>query len=437
MNYKVPGIFTQEGYQGYVKSEIERQARDLADFYRRLNIEKSYERVADDILTMYKDEYVLHWEKFLGGIELEDFKDARGAYDRLYVLSVSGDTALQKLFEKVYEKRVLRIDGKEYNKPSENLGWTAKAFEALSALFAAIQEFVDATEPTPGKRFQTYVEKDLLKSIETAFSKAKKDMKTALNGVDSNLLTLVDAIMQQPITRTRDALRREARDEMNNLWKTDALAFFQANLDKKYPFERDKKAKDVTMADFATFFRPKTGKMAVVQDYVMALSKITIDQKPLVTLSDDFLKAAKVAESFQKYIKDEKFRVKFTLQSNTSDPSAIQVKVTDKMFDLKGEIGMRRANIEWVQGTPVYIRISFDRTSITPYEDTPGVHHWGLFRMLDSSTFVQNKPTEFTITWTDGLGKAVKLTLTTDESENPFPKTFFSAFKCPEKVAGE
>lgn len=444
MNYTVPGIFTQEGYQGYVKGEVERQSRDLATYYRRLGIDKSYERIQDDILTMYKDEYFLHWEKFLDGIQLEDFVDAQGAFDRLNVLSVSGDTALQKLFEKVYEKRVLRIDGKEYNKPSENLGWTANAFVALSGLFAAIQEFVDATAPTPTKRFQDYVDKDQLKSIETAFAKAKKDMKNALNGVDSSLSNRVERIMTQPISRTRDALRKEARDEMNRLWEGEARSFFLASLDKKYPFDRDPKAKDATMADFATFFKPKTGKLAKVQDYVLALSKVTIDTKPLVTLTDEFDKSVKLSERFQKYIKDDRFRVKFALQSLTPGANSINVKVTDKVFDLKasisGGVAMKRADIEWVQGTPVYLQIQWPGapSPTTLYQDPQGQNHWGVFRLIDSArSFVEKKLTEFELQWVDAMSKNFTMLLITDETENPYRKTFFSDFKCPEKIAGE
>ncbi|GAB2844764.1 type VI secretion system membrane subunit TssM [Pseudoduganella ginsengisoli] len=112
-SYAVPGSFTREAWEGYVKDafrEAANGAMQSADWVLKtsskddLTLEGSPEQIQKSLVELYKNDYAKEWQKFMQGVTIRDldgFQQAAAAMNRLGDPQIS---PLNKVIAAVYQQ---------------------------------------------------------------------------------------------------------------------------------------------------------------------------------------------------------------------------------------------------------------------------------------------------------------------------------------------
>ncbi len=458
---KVPGIFCQAAFTGYVKNAIANRSADLAREFERLKINKSAQQIENQIRGMYFDEHRALWDEFLGNVTVSEFGGVDEAFNALKVLATQGDTAISKLFERFYEIRVLTVDNKPIHQLSDNLKWAPEAFAAIQILRDGIQEFQDSA--AAGRRFRILLdgppgERDTkIEALSKLFTDAKKKLNSPIGGVDSQIRGKVENIFGAVLESTRTALQKEASHDINQSWEEDVLNIYKPKVESGYPFNREGKV-DITFVDFKKLFHPKTGKFTKFKEDSAALTKNVGGQK-LITPSLEFDRASKIAQEIGAVLwrGQDRVSVGFAIQITSVAVAISKVLVkflySQDEFNLaeKFEGGPKRAVVRWEEGKDAqdkswetYVKITLDvgggqivtRMPYNPANQFP----WGLFRLMDAMKIQPdaNKLKEYNLSVSlsdNDPTKVMTFRVTCEEENNPFRPEFFNRLKFPKTVA--
>ncbi|WP_233832532.1 type VI secretion system membrane subunit TssM [Paraburkholderia sp. ZP32-5] len=314
-SYAIPGTFTREAWLQYVQPAIrdaatkELQAKDWvlnASAQDDLTLDGSPEQIQKALVTMYKTEYVQHWQKFMQGIAVQDFGSFAQAVNSMNRLGDPQDSPIRKILETAYDQTsfdnpalanatlkqaqtgvVGWIRGwfsrRPITAPAANLdlggdlgtsmGPVSRAFEGLGRIVShtanssLLTGYMDSLSKVR-TRF------NLLKNQGDPGPGARQLMQQTLDGNGSELADSLKFVDEQMLTGLSDDQRKALRPllvrplieayavviqpatvEVNKVWNAQVYQPFENSLANKYPFATNAKV-EAGASEIAQVFGP-------------------------------------------------------------------------------------------------------------------------------------------------------------------------------------
>jgi type VI secretion system protein ImpL len=435
--FEFPGLYTQEGWNDFMKSAVKSKAEALSQRYKELGMDKPADKLETDLREIYVRKYREMWDKFLEGIKLVEFQNVEDAANKMTVLAAD-PSPYQELFKGVWEAQQLRLSDADVPIPQDLKPLTA-ARDALFEFQTQIAEFVATTQP--GNRVAGSMKEGKLQPFLDQFKKVNRDLtKAVLTAPAANQQRLKE-VMYQAIDNTRAALAKEAQKEANDLWNTTVTKLFKEGVEGRYPFD-ETSATGASTSALANLFNPQSGVFWNKVNDLKTLNGLNLEGKPLVAFSREFNGAVKRAESFRSAL----FRKD---GDRLNLPFKVTLKQREGVTHLKFTVGKKEFNhndrsdntgsLVWEAeaGASLQIRVGeVDRWNPKEFKD-----EWALMRLIASGNPQPSGDRTFNCTWEFKITRLGTeqtfygdVLLEAEDRVNPFQKDFFSKFSIPEKV---
>jgi type VI secretion system protein ImpL len=253
------------------------------------------------LTTLYKAEFDQQWQKFLGGMQIAESRDVKGAADALGRLSDTRHSPIRLILLRAVKETYI-------DKPSLVKSWLNKGIDKGKKLVNANSEAEDKNEDPnrPGHRFPGLAKlmassggaPSLLDGYFSALKKAKERLdasqgdsqqkslvQSTMSGsgsplaeareyVDGTLLpqleepsrSMVRPMLVGPLEKSMATALQGAARDLNSLWGSKVMPPWK-DLASKYPFSDS--TNDATFADIQRFLRPD-GPLADFMDKDLA-----------------------------------------------------------------------------------------------------------------------------------------------------------------------
>ncbi|MHC4779683.1 MAG: ImcF-related family protein, partial [Planctomycetota bacterium] len=376
-------IYTEKGWNEYVRHAIVDQCHVLANKYADLGIPKDKKRIEERIRENFLTDYLQRWTSLLETTRLQECENLRAASDLLRDLS-GPDSPFPPFIEAVRKHQVLHLSPIEVaNEPKGDLKWLPDALKVLAELQTVVDAFVDATRPS--RRVVTSLREEKLQPLVQAMRDARTNLKKVCLAADPTEGPRLEKFLGQALDRTREALAREAQTEVEQLWGSLVYDTFQAEFRGRYPFRPDGK-EEVTASAFSRLMNPKSGLLWELYGPVQALKSTIIDGQPLVVTSGDFDRAIRSGEAIREamYLPDERtFSVKFwvTLKQHAGVRD-VRFRLSDKSFALYDRPD-RRGAFTWTEEGTGKARVAI-AVGLDQWVEQEATGPWGLLRLVKS-----------------------------------------------------
>ncbi|MDR1075795.1 MAG: type VI secretion system membrane subunit TssM [Xanthomonadaceae bacterium] len=318
-NYAISGAFSRDAWEGYVRAAINEASNtqlNTADWVldtsvaTDLTIAGSPEHIAQELTTLYKNEYAREWRHFIEGVAVAEFGNFDFAVQRMNSIGDVRDSPLRALLEAVnrntiwdnpqaesevvgvarrgfiawFERVIMRrnptsiqvqIDpetgarvpappgpiGREFSgfarltlERDGNASLLDSYFEALSRIRTRLNTI--NTQGAPGPGASALMQETLSASPESELSVALKLVdEQMLDGIENSQRQLLRALLLRPLTQTYVALVRPVESEINQVWSAQVYQPFQAGIAQRYPFSPSASV-EAMQADIEQVFGP-------------------------------------------------------------------------------------------------------------------------------------------------------------------------------------
>jgi type VI secretion system protein ImpL len=298
-SYAISGTFTKQAWTEYVEDAIRRAATEelqSVDWVLKtsarddLSLEGSPDQVRKTLTELYKNEYVVEWQRFLQGVNVVDFENfddavrhmdqlgdasrspAKQVMDALYeqtswdnpsVLNEQLDRT-QKGFMQWFKQTILR---QAPSRVDVNLNLTAGKSEVpmgpIGREFAGLQRIMMTRDNSPtlmkgyleamGKlrsRFnQIKNQGDPGPAVKTlmseTFNEGNSELGAVLKYVDEQMLVgmperaraAIRPVLVRPLVQAFSVMTRPVETELNRIWLAQVQEPFVRTLGGKYPFD--------------------------------------------------------------------------------------------------------------------------------------------------------------------------------------------------------
>jgi type VI protein secretion system component VasK len=436
--YEFSSLFTQAGWNDYVKSAIRTKSEALAARYAELKIQRTAAQVEADLREKHAERFAREWDEYLKGVQVLPFQNLSDAAEKMKVLA--GDPSpFNDLFKGVWESQRLRMD--ETALPGAvDLKPVGEAKNALYEFQQTVEEFVASTQP--GTRVTGSVREGKLQPLLDAFKKAIRGLDAGVRIAPPAAQERLRGALYQLVDNTRAALAREAQDEADGLWGRTVVKAVKEGVAGHYPFE-EASEKAAPMGGIAQLFQPK-GTLFSTYENLRALNALNLEGKPLVAFSREFTSAIRRSEGLRDALFKggaEKVNVplRVTLKQRTG---VAQVRFTLGSKEFKhNDFPGGRSDFVW-QGEPgakVSIRVGEEERWYETKDYSK--HEWALLRLMadgnpqpqGDNAIVCTYPYKVTVQGVEQTLYADVVYETVDRV-HPFGKEFFAKLVVPERV---
>lgn len=292
-SHALPGIFTQQAWNEYVEQAIDQvanQPTDSKDWVLNshqsddLTFSGSPEQIRKQLLSLYQQEYVSEWKKFLNGIHYAKTDQFNQQVKQLDLLGEPQNSPIRKLLQRIavetnWDNPIVQA---ELAVPEQGfMAWfkdkvlrqsndKAAAQAALKAQGAISQEYQmfyqllrKRDDLQDQSLFDVYMNnlaqvRSKLNDLQTAgeigpsamalFKQTIHDQNSVFNTtqkyVDEKMMVglkeadqqLLQKLLMTPLTQSFASLIVPTQDEINKLWRIQAYQPFATHLGQKYPF---------------------------------------------------------------------------------------------------------------------------------------------------------------------------------------------------------
>ncbi len=469
----VPGAFTLKGWRDEVAGRIERSEEQLRNDWI---LKEAFEGQALDMrewmIDTYRKDYVSHWVRFLGAVDVAPSSGVSMAATRARDLG-GPNSPLVRLLESAATNLRFRGTGEGGEHP---LADVEDRFAALHAMFSVrgegeqtyrpMEQFLAAqgavTEALrqlqesgdPGLT-STQAAKQLLAEVtpgETAISAAirfaERHAADTISG-DVDGTNAVRLLLRRPAEAAWGAMIKEAQLYLDAAWSTDVWEPFQSALTGKYPFVPS--GPDAPFAEFSRIFAPG-GVFWTFYDQELAPfldrdGEARVIYRHGLRLGDDTKTAVAKAFAFRDalYRKDPSalgfsFRLKpMQTAKLTGDSPFVQTSIlTIGGSRFVYDMGLaREQTVDWPgDAAEGGARISVTMNGPEPNSlDFEGP--WAFFRLLDQAAVEPRSDSESVVRWTLERPGAYSIQVPYEfraaQNVNPLRPGFFD-FTCPRQI---
>jgi type VI secretion system IcmF/VasK family protein len=452
--YEFSSLFTQAGWDDFMKSAIRTKSESLSKRLSDLGIQRPADKLSRDLRERHVDRFNRHWNDFLKGVRILPFQHLADAADKMKVLA--GDPSpLTELFKGVWEAQQLRTEDTSLPVPVE-LKPVVEARNSLYEFQQTVEEFVATT--SAGTRVTGSAKEGKLQPLLEAFKKAGRGLDAAVRTAPPAAQERLKATLYQLIDNTRAALASEAQAESDAYWARTVHRVYQESIQGRFPYIDDFYAPGAAFLPVVALFRPKGGFWSTVDD-LKVLNGLNLEGKPLVAFSREYNMAVRRGEAFREALfhgGGEKVNVPFKVTLKQREGvTHVRFMLGKKEFN-HNERPDNRGDFVWEgeAGAKLSIRvggvdrwIDFDRKpkgeGTAPAAEIKLADEWALFRLIAAGNPEPRGEKavactyDFAVTVTDvGIVKTfhADLLFEMDDRISPLQKDFFLKFVVPEKV---
>jgi len=437
--FEFPGLYTQEGWNDYMKAAVKSKAEALSQRYKELGMDKPADKIEVDLRDTYVRKYREMWDEFLKGVKLVDFTSMEDAANKMKVLA--GDPSpYQELFKGVWEAQQLRLSDADVP-VAPDLKPLAAARDALFEFQTQIEEFVATTQA--GNRVAGTMKEGKLQPFLDQFKKVNRDLtKGVLMAPAANQQRLKD-VMYQSIDNTRAALAKEAQKEADDMWSNSVARLYREGIQGRYPFD-EASASGASLSTVVNLFNPQSGVFWNRVNDLKLLNGLNLEGKPLVAFSREFNGAVKKAETFRQSL----FRKD---GDRLNMPFKVTLKQRQGVTDLKFTVGKKEFNLNdrpdncgqliWEGEVGATFQILVGDVVKWQVKGEEFKDEWAVFRLVASGNPLPSGDKSFNCSWSFNvtrlgveqvfIGDAM---VEAEDRVNAFQKDFFTKFVVPERV---
>jgi type VI secretion system protein ImpL len=487
----IPGLFTYSGYESLFKKmglELVRQTLKenwvLDQYVDESGNLESLKRLYDDVEKQYFAEYKLHWSNLLNNLKV---KKPKGIYETIQILDqlAGPETPLRPLLQAV-EKNT-RFTKVQEAQPAEGAATgAAKESPGVEPGSPLATQATQSEMPSrPAREMESYFQplqrlvqgsakaapplevvlqrlnevRDVMMQVtsgarteEQALKLVKERMKgmgatDVVKKANMEFAHLPEPLREWLLSLTSfgwELTMNLAISELNNIWKTEVLAPYMEGLHGRYPLFQSSR-KEVTMADFSSFFAPKGTIDKFFETYLKAFVDTTAAEwRQAATESGAMRLSANVLHQFQvaAKIRDAFFgageatpSVQFQLKPLELDANVTAFRISiDGQTEEYAHGPVLPSTFQWPgphgKMGVVMTFWTLDGKVISQGEEGP----WGWLRTLDKADF---RPTalrdRFLVTFQVDGYKA-RYELQAKSVSNPFGLVELQQFRCPESL---
>jgi len=436
-NYSFPGLFTQEGWNDYMKAALKTKAESLAHRYAELKIDREASKLESELRELYARKYAAEWDEFLKGVEVLPFVNMEDCDTKTKILT-DDQSPFIALFKGVWEARQLRLS--DTDAPAVvDLKPLTDARGALIELQGLAGDFIATTQP--GNRVAGSMKEGKLQTFLDGFKKANRGLTAAVNTAPIANRSRMQEILYQVIDKTRAALAAEAQREADEMWAGTVSKLYKETIQGRFPFD-EASTSSVALSAMAHLFNPQSGLFWNKVNDLRTLNGLLLESKPLVAFSREFNASVKKAENFRQglFRKDG---------DRLNVPFHVTLKQREGVTHLKFTVGKKefnhndrpdnRGELAWEgePGASLQIRVGeVNRWFPKEFPDD-----WALLRLIASGNPQPVGDKSFSCSWEFKITRLGTeqtfigdVLLEADDRMNPFQKDFFSKFSVPDKV---
>ena len=340
-SHAVPGVFTREAWDGYVKEAIKEAANkelQSSDWVLKtavaddLTLEGSPEQIEKTLTRMYKTEYVREWQRFMQGITVQEFGsfeqavahmnrlgDPKHSPVGLLVQTLYDQTSWdnpsllnermatgQKRFLEWFKQRIMSVTPSQTNvnvDVSTNqqavipMGPIGQEFSALTRVVMArdggeamMQRYLAAlakvrtrfnqmkAQGDPGPGARQLMAQTLAGQGELAEALSLVD-EQMLVGMSDSARASLRPILVRPLMQAYAVVVAPAETELNRVWTAQVYEPYQRTLSSKYPFDPQSRM-EASPQEVAKIF----GDSGAVAKYVeQSLTELVVRRGDVIT----------------------------------------------------------------------------------------------------------------------------------------------------------
>lgn len=480
----LPGLFTVQGYRKAFLAASLAQSTTLAEerwvLGREIADAGDAKRLADDVLALYYQDYIRHWDALLADLDVVQVTSVGQAADVLRVLSgpasplkkmlqtVATETNLQqpsslddakaKVEEAGVDQLRQRLGGLLGDSPVASAQTAAPKRDPVTTHFAELAALVNGGEGEPAQIDALLTDLNALyvqvsamvgASGEALLGEAKNQAQAAAQRVSLGAARqpkVVQDLVGSVVGSTNAVVMGGVRNQLNAAWKSEVVSVYRQSLSGRYPLAPGS-SQDATLEDFGVFF----GVGGVIDNYFRkylqpyvntsstpwswqpgAAQKLGINSNVLGT----FQRAANIRDAFFRNTSSTQPLVRFELK-----PVAMDASITQFMLDLDGQQvsydhgPSRPVALQWPNTNSIgVVRLSITPPSPSGRSGMTVEGPWAWFRLLERSDLTPaGSPERFNLRLrVDGL--SVSYELRASSAFNPFRARVLSGFSLPERL---
>lgn len=489
---EVPGIYTALGWEKIRKVLESPDARlELEPWVLGRSLEEgmdSKERSAERLRELYFQRYVAAWSDFLAALdvlppqdlngalqELRVLAEAEGPYVRLFRtvgdnvrLEIGQSSLLEKALEEGKEALAknaekLKKAGVEAELPEREISSVERHFQSVLRFAFGEQGSKGKTNSAPSGLSQYLAHLSTLEVSLAQLAESQQEsgaqfsaelartasaVQRLLSGTDPRTRMILEPLLMNPIRGSRVGVVRADFAQLSGDWKSEVWETYRNKIKSRYPFSEV--PTEVTLAEFAEFFRPESGLLwkFYAQHFESRLDrsgntfvpKSSADPMPF---RSDFLTCLNVAQE----ITDAVFgsaaepRVPFGVKIHpvSSQISEVSLVVDGHATTYRNE-PERWVLVNWPGGgDPRGATLKVRGAGFT--DEIPRIGDFGLFRLLAAGNIkktgaLSEGVSVLSARWalTRGNEPPVQIDFKPSKGVHPFSQNFFRRLNCPAMV---
>ena len=482
---KIPFIYTQTGWQSYIKNAIEEELKNpvrddwvLGKTAAQTAGGYSFnsEEMKSNLLNLYLSDYIHTWIKFLQSIRYGNFETVPAASENLKLLSDPVNSPMSTVL-KVFSDQlqiipVIQPQDSAKRKPGEFISPDYLNKNILSEV-NRYKTFVNGTQGgAPGSDLNAVIGQyaalgAVLESIKGGQDLTKDYAVKVLNRSAVELPTSVRTIrgaaynlpelqnlFVEPVLLTWKSILSDASQYLNLEWKTKISDTFNKTLANYYPFKNN--GSDAPIQDFKDFFRTPDG---------ILWSFFNTELSPFINkgswgvskwegygikISNNFITAMRKADQISGTLfknGDMKILFKIKPQLPESNPVSGTKPIVEQVY-----LNLDGTENYYKMGAPFWSDYSWPggkgtacaRLNISVYgygtsEMKSYDGEWALFKLFDeAAVFTGSSSSHYVFNWnfkkTGVYNIYVSYVVNAGSSKNPFASNFFGSFNLPDKI---
>lgn len=389
--------------------------------------------------TLYLENYILAWEKTLGLIKIEEFKNLTQATQLLTSLAEPNSSFLQilKLAQtnltqtKIMEANFTQQIGAKYpNFNNLNINLLQSALSQLANNFITIAKSSDSSKAA----FITSI-------IHLQSTPEHPDALTTLNLLAAEQPEPIKSWLKTIVYNSWQLLLDNTKQHIANEWLKTVVPACQKTLNNAYPVFKDAE-KQITIKDFNNFFAPKNIIDSFFNTYLKPFVTTNqmywewknfnnVDMKVSQTFLETFIRAALIQKMF--YLDNNpKLNIQFTLIPLTTTPNTKHFILNLEGQFISYEPGDKKPqHLIWPGPKPGTVSFEFINKNGKRFATTQ-IGPWAWFKILDKASIrATANLNRYELTF-DLNGNAIKYQLISEQALNPFIPGIINNFRCSE-----
>jgi type VI secretion system IcmF/VasK family protein len=450
--------YTQAAWEAQVSSLIDERARSLSELFRELGDPKEVSDLRTELVQRHLSQHEEVWADYLRGVypRASEMSSVEQVRDSLRILT-GNMTPYRTLIHNVWGRRALNIGpGQRISgHGDEGNAALAKSLEALDAFQVEFEKFAQDTRA--GERVRGHMANpSRLRDVAQAFTNAFRDVRQPLFSTSES----ATGALLRCVEVSFDALRTEAVQELERMWRETVHDVFRNRMADRFPFNPEAET-NVRMSEFSAMFNPVNGSIVTIERLLDSINELRFGRNQMIVLSSGFTDTRNQARDIRDAMfhdeTDERVRARFAVtlvQRGLVRSSVIQVGTDSEGSPQQlrwNDNRLQTRDFVWAQHTTQVARmgarveIDFGEDRVRSENRDKLDDEWGLLKLLQQSAtnFVpiggQEDGREFMCRWEfqgpDGQRFRLEAFITAEKSANPFRPDLFTRLRVAERIS--